>query len=153
MYSDFLTGETSPLWALAVAIQLVSLRTSAGPQWQPGSLALRCNFWLLTLHTGFACSWCWDGTYNLTHARQELCHKATAIIIFISVLMRGRSSISDCNSRFRNSTPCPRSRLSRTQVPRLYILCSSANPPAFQLHGSGLPRRSWHSAPLGTASS
>lgn len=52
VYSDFLTGETSPLWALAVAIQLVSLRTSDGPQWQPGSLALRCNFWLLTLHTG-----------------------------------------------------------------------------------------------------
>lgn len=62
VYSDFLTGETSPLWALAVAIQLVSLRTSDGPQWQPGSLALRCNFWLLTLHTGFACSWCWYGT-------------------------------------------------------------------------------------------
>lgn len=156
MYSDFLTGETSPLWALAVAIQLVSLRTSAGPQWQPGSLALRCNFWLLTLHTGFACSWCWDGTYNLTHARQELCHKATAIIIFISVLMRGR--VLHLRLQFKvqklNSLSQVKAlRLSRTQVPRLYILCSSANPPAFQLHGSGLPRRSWHSAPLGTASS
>lgn len=35
VYSDFLTGEKSPLWALAVAIQLVSL----GPVLDPsGSL-------------------------------------------------------------------------------------------------------------------
>lgn len=30
-------------------------------------------------------------------------------------------------------------RLSRTQVPRPHILCSSANPPASQLYSSGLP--------------
>ena len=103
--------KISPLWALAMVIQLVSVSKGARAQWQPGSFALYHKLWAaLSTQYSLVLPILWCGTLHMLGKSSATEPQPLFLFSYPSSWGACTTHISQCNSRFRNSISSPRSR-------------------------------------------